>query len=217
MSADETIEQVRWTMEHGTSPEADAARTLFRFMTCQAGMNLVEHGLLRRYGYTLTAEPVVAQNRRLADALQYTEVLLADLAEQLKDGDASDHRDLAAELTRVRRYMRREREANSPAATTPISAPELPADERPPVRITHSPTAALMGAAATPPSQRTLDECRQAVGCTASITLTGTITGCGESAAGPYIHFELDPSWGFPRGTELVMDLDSFTLEPQSR
>lgn len=39
-------------VETGTTPEAEAARVLRKFMCCEAGRDLVEYGLLRPFGLT---------------------------------------------------------------------------------------------------------------------------------------------------------------------
>lgn len=62
-------------------------------------------------------------------------------------------------------------------------------------------------------SEVTLAEARAVVGKRASLTFTGRIVCAGESAAGTYIKFELDPRFGFLPGERFVMDLDPFVVE----
>lgn len=77
--------EIAYVMDHGQSPEADAARVLQRFMCCQAGQDLVEHGLLRPFGYTFEPGRVVSANRQLRDELQHWEAILAGEAHELHD------------------------------------------------------------------------------------------------------------------------------------
>lgn len=53
----ERREAAHHLLEHGTSSEAIAARTLRKFMCCQAGRDLVVYGLLRPFRLTVTGEP----------------------------------------------------------------------------------------------------------------------------------------------------------------
>ena len=58
---DEKAKEIRGLVEHGTSPEAEAARVLRKFMCCQAGRELVEYGLLRPFRLTTAALPPESQ------------------------------------------------------------------------------------------------------------------------------------------------------------
>lgn len=78
-------QEIAYVMDHGQSPESDAARLLQRFMCCQAGQDLVEHGLLRPFGYTFEPGRVVSANRQLRDELQHWEAILAGEAHELHD------------------------------------------------------------------------------------------------------------------------------------
>lgn len=78
-------QEIAYVMDHGQSPEAEAARLLRRFMCCQAGQDLVEYGLLRPFGYTFEAGRVVSANRLLIDALEHFEMVLAGEAQDLHD------------------------------------------------------------------------------------------------------------------------------------
>jgi hypothetical protein len=67
--------------------------------------------------------------------------------------------------------------------------------------------------AAGEPSKFGLSACEAAVGQRATLTLTGTIVEAGESTAGAFVKFLVDPRWGFGDDFRLVMDLDVFEVE----
>lgn len=62
------------------------------------------------------------------------------------------------------------------------------------------------------PSALSQQACEDAVGCTATLSLTGRIIEAGSSDAGPYVRFKLDERWGFGDFT-LRIDLDALTLD----
>lgn len=68
---------------------------------------------------------------------------------------------------------------------------------------------------ATQMTQATPEECRDAVGKAASLTLTGTITGWRESPeGGRFVIFKPDARWGMVPGFVPGMDLECFSVEP---
>lgn len=81
----EVRRSVAYMMDHGQSPEAEAARTLQRFMCCKAGRDLVEYGLLQPFGYTFEAGRVVSVNRNLRDYLETFEIDIACHAQALHE------------------------------------------------------------------------------------------------------------------------------------
>ncbi len=87
---DDIPRHIAYLMEHGSSPEAQAARVLQRFMCCKAGEQLVEHGLLRPFGYSLEPGRVVAQQRELRDIIERFELTVACEAQDLHDGRDPD-------------------------------------------------------------------------------------------------------------------------------
>lgn len=68
----EVAQEFAYVVEHGTSPEAAAIRTLRSFMCCKAGRDLVEHGLIRpfRVDETYRAEGMQAERARVAADLR---------------------------------------------------------------------------------------------------------------------------------------------------
>ncbi|HYQ13095.1 MAG TPA: hypothetical protein VEP94_06590 [Solirubrobacterales bacterium] len=60
--------------EGKSSDEDKAVNVLRRFMCCKAGEQFVDEKLLRPFGFTLDAGPVVRANRNLVDALEWIEV-----------------------------------------------------------------------------------------------------------------------------------------------
>lgn len=64
-----------------------AVEVLTRFMCCKAGEQYVEEKLLRPFGFTLDAGPVVRENNRLREDAHYVEVLLREMVENLDEGD----------------------------------------------------------------------------------------------------------------------------------
>ena len=50
----ETERDIAYIIEYGVSEWSKAARVLRNAMACQAGRDVVEYGLLRPYGYTMT-------------------------------------------------------------------------------------------------------------------------------------------------------------------
>jgi hypothetical protein len=64
---------------------------------------------------------------------------------------------------------------------------------------------------ATKPSGFSLTEAEDAVGRRATLPLTGQIVEAGESPAGSFVKFALDPEWGF--GPKVfTLDLDALLL-----
>jgi len=59
--------------EEKSSDEEKAVDVLRRFMCCKAGEQFVDEKLLRPFGFTLDAGPVVRANRNLIDALEWIE------------------------------------------------------------------------------------------------------------------------------------------------
>ena len=49
----DTIAEVAYVVEYGTTPEADAVRLLRKAMCAPYGRNLVEHGLVRPFGFDM--------------------------------------------------------------------------------------------------------------------------------------------------------------------
>lgn len=62
-------------------------------------------------------------------------------------------------------------------------------------------------------SSVTLPEAQAAIGRRATLTLTGEIIDAGQSEAGTFVKFRLDPRWGFAPQDTFVMDFDPFILE----
>lgn len=110
----DVAQEIAYVVEHGESPEADATRVLRRFMACKAGEDLVEHGLLRPYGYTLEPGRVISENRNLIDALETFEAHLAGEAHYLHDHPERAE-SVAATLASLCELMRRRvRESRRP-------------------------------------------------------------------------------------------------------
>lgn len=99
--------EVAYMMDHGTSPQAEAARTLQRFMCCKAGEDLVEHGLLRPFGYSLEPGRVMTAYRLLKDTLESVEAHVAGEAQELHDGRTDAERSADA-LAQISEYIRRQ-------------------------------------------------------------------------------------------------------------
>lgn len=62
------------------------------------------------------------------------------------------------------------------------------------------------------PTRFTAEQCEDAVGKHGTLALTGTVVGCGNSDAGPYVKFLLDERWGFGE-FRLTVDLDMIVLD----
>jgi hypothetical protein len=105
--------EIQYVVEHGQSPEAEAIRVLRRFMCCKAGDDLVEHGLLRPFGYSLRPGRVVSENRNLRDIMETYEIELACDAQELHD--RPEHADqIADRLARLSQRMREALRVTSP-------------------------------------------------------------------------------------------------------
>jgi len=104
----DTAQMVGDMVRNGSSPQAEAARVLQDFMSCQAGVDLVEHALLRPYGYSLDAGRVISENRLLRDDLECAQVRIASALEYLDRGDIDDlRRELAGALKLIDRSQAR--------------------------------------------------------------------------------------------------------------
>jgi hypothetical protein len=72
----------------GLSDEEQAVKVLTRFMCCcKAGEEYVEEKLLRPFGFTLDAGPVVRENSVLREDAHYVEVLLREMVKNIDEGD----------------------------------------------------------------------------------------------------------------------------------
>jgi len=104
----DTSQLVGDMVRNGSSPQAQAARVLQDFMTCQAGVDLVEHALLRPYGYSLDAGRVISDNRLLRDDLDCAQARIAGALEYLDRGDIDElRRELNSALKLIDRAQSR--------------------------------------------------------------------------------------------------------------